>query len=94
MILDLSYVFNIDGSLWPSVNDSSNPQEAPLRSMSQLGNVLQRLVHVLATSPKDQGPWVFMKLDIKDGFWHLVVPAEDEFNFCYVLLQQHEGEPI
>ena len=75
-------MFNIDGTPWPSVNQSSNPQEAPLHSMAQLGSVLPHLVHALATSPQENGPWVFMKLDIKDGFWRMVVPEKDELNFC------------
>ena len=28
---------------------------------------------------------MFSKLDIKDGFWHMVVSEEDAWNFCYVL---------
>ena len=94
MILDLSYMFTIDGTPWQSVNDASNPQEAPMNSMSQLGHVLPRLIHAIATSPEEQGPWLFMKLDIKDGFWRMVVPEKDEFNFCYVLPQTHEDDPI
>ena len=73
MILDLSYMFTIDGTPWQSVNEASNPQEAPVNSMTQLGQVLPRLVHTIATSLEEAGPWVFMKLDIKDGFWHLMV---------------------
>ena len=94
MILDLSYMFKIEGHEWPSVNDSSAPDNPPLQSMSQLGKVLPRLVHALATSPEDQGPWVFMKLDIKDGFWRLLVPKAEEYNFCYVLPQLHPDAPI
>jgi hypothetical protein len=95
MILDLSYMFTIDGTPWPSVNDSSTQAVSPpMNSMSQLGNVLPRLVHALATSPEDQGPWVFMKLDIKDGFWRLLVPEKDEHNFCYVLPQEDAAAPI
>ena len=62
--------------------------------MTQLGNVLPRLVHALATKPEHHGPWAFMKLDIKDGFWRLIVPEEDEFNFCYVLPCQTSQQPI
>jgi len=94
MILDLSYMFNIDGTPWPSVNMSSNPQAPPLNAMTQLGQVLPRLVHAIATSPEDHGPWVFLKLDIKDGFWRLMVPEKDEYNFCYVLPRQTNKEPI
>jgi hypothetical protein len=62
--------------------------------MSQLGQVLPRLVHTLATSPEEHGPWVFMKLDIKDGFWRMVVPDKEEYNFCYVLPNIHPEDPI
>jgi hypothetical protein len=37
---------------------------------------------------------VFMKLDIKDGFWCLAVPEQDEFNFYYVLPQLQPDEPV
>jgi hypothetical protein len=36
---------------------------------------------------------LFCKLDISDGFWHLVVREQDSFNLAYVLPQQ-EGEPV
>jgi len=94
MILDLSYMFTIDGAPWSSVNQASNPQEAPTNSMSQLGHVLPRLVHAIATSPDEQGPWVFIKFDIKDGFWRMIVPDKDEFNFCYVLPRHNDTDPI
>jgi hypothetical protein len=94
MILDLSYTFTIDGVAWPSVNESSEQEHSPpLHSMAQMGQVLPRLVHAIATSSEDHGPWVFMKLDIKDGFWRLVVPEEDAFNFCYVLPQTDPSQP-
>ena len=62
--------------------------------MAQLGHILPRLVHAIATSSEDDGPWLFMKLDIKDGFWRMVIPEEDEFNFCYVLPQEDPTLPI
>ena len=94
MILDLSYMFTIEGELWPSVNMSSHPPNPPLAAMAQMGQVLPRLVHAIATSPEEKGPWVFMKLDIKDGFWRMSVPEEEQFNFCYVLPQMTPDEPI
>jgi len=30
-------------------------------------------------------PFQFCKLDIKDGFWRMVVSYEDAWNFCYIL---------
>jgi hypothetical protein len=29
--------------------------------------------------------FLFAKLDVKDGFWRMAVPADDEFNFCCVM---------
>ena len=85
MILDLSFAFRVDGTLWPSVNDSTDEAQCPLQAMGQLGSVLPRLVHAVATSNPEDGPWLFAKIDIKDGFWNLMVPEDQEFNFCYVM---------
>ena len=87
MILDLSFAFEVNGVTWPSVNDATDRHAAPLQSMSQLGKVLPRLIYALATLPEDQGPILMMKADIKDGFWRISVPAEEEYNFAYVLPQ-------
>ena len=38
-------------------------------------------------------PFVFSKLDIKDGFWRMVVLAADAWNFCYVL-PAGDGKPV
>ena len=85
MILDLSFAFKVDNVIWPSVNDSTDRATAPLQSMAQLGKVLPRIIHALATLPTDQGPVMLMKADIKDGFWRIAVPTEEEPNFAYVL---------
>ena len=86
-------MFTVNGTPWPSVNESTDPTQAPLNALSQLGHVLPHLVHAIATSLDEQGPWVFMKLDIKDGFWRLMVPTEDEYSFCYVLPQMDPEQP-
>jgi len=31
----------------------------------------------MATTTPNHGPFFFAKWDIKDGFWHLVINAED-----------------
>jgi hypothetical protein len=36
---------------------------------------------------------LFSKLDIKDGYWRMVVPEDDEWNFAYVLPKLHPDEP-
>lgn len=87
MILDLSFAFKLQDHKWPSVNDSTDRAAAPLQAMSQLGKVLPRLIYALATLPEDKGPILMMKADIKDGFWRISVPKEEEYNFAYVLPQ-------
>jgi hypothetical protein len=87
MILDLSYGFRLEEVDHPSVNDSTTDTAAPMESMCELGRVLPRIIHAMATTPTDKTPFLFAKLDIKDGFWRMVVPEADEFNFAYVLPQ-------
>eukprot|EP00957_Ditylum_brightwellii_P114422 8723589-Ditylum_brightwellii.AAC.1 len=38
-------------------------------------------------------PFIFSKLDVKDGFWRLVVNKEDAWNFCYILPPKDGTEP-
>ncbi len=73
-----------------SVNELTNEDAAPAHSMSQLGNALPRVIFAVATRPTDQGPILFCKIDIKDGFWRMCVPEGDEEQFCYVLPQTQE----
>ena len=53
--------------------------------MAELGNVVGRFIVMLATADPSQGPILFCKLDIKDGFWRMCVPENKELEFCYVL---------
>jgi hypothetical protein len=92
MILDLSFGFRHLDVVHPSVNDTTTDAEAPLKAMSELGRVLPRIIHALATTPVDDTPFLFAKLDIKDGFWRMVVPENDEYNFAYVLPQPPGSE--
>lgn len=87
MILDLSFAFEINEVRWPSVNEATNRDTAPLQAMTQLGKVLPRLIYALATLPQSKGPILMMKADIKDGFWRMAVPPEEAHNFAYVLPQ-------
>jgi len=93
MILDLSYGVSIEGERMPSVNEATNDDVAPSHSMAELGNVLPRLIYAVGTAPDTKGPVLFSKLDIKDGFWRMVVPAEDEWNFAYVLPKKNQQDP-
>ena len=53
--------------------------------MDQIGHVLQRLIHAVATAP-DGKKIYFAKWDVKDGFWQMVAQSGAEWNFCYVLI--------
>jgi hypothetical protein len=85
MILDLSHGVTVNGEQMPSVNEATDPDVAPAKSMAELGNVLPRIIYAVGTAPEALGPVLFSKLDIKDGYWRMVVPEEDEWNFAYVL---------
>jgi hypothetical protein len=93
MILDLSHGVRMGDVRHPSVNEATNPNLAPADSMAELGNVLPRLIYAVATAPNAQGPILFSKLDIKDGYWRMVVPEDDEWNFAYVLPKLSPDEP-
>ena len=48
--------------------------------MGQLGQVLPRLIVKMAEATLlDNGPLVFVKLNIKDGYWQMVVAEGKEF---------------
>ena len=76
-----------------SVNASTNQNQAPKIAMSQLGKVLPRLIHALA-SAEPTTILLMAKLDIKDGFWRIVVEPNGAWNFAYVLPQVNDTDPI
>ena len=80
----------------PSVNELTDETAAPMESMSQLGQSLGRIIYALGSQPTDAGPIVFAKIDIKDGFWRMVVPPDQKEHFCYVLPQPNnpDAEPM
>ena len=84
VILDLSFRFFFNGAYKASVNDTTVPQ-APVRSMGQLGTCFRRLIATMATNCDQNFPFRFSKLDVKDGFWRMVVSPSAAWNFCYVL---------
>eukprot|EP00957_Ditylum_brightwellii_P191917 14609305-Ditylum_brightwellii.AAC.1 len=60
-------------------------KQAPPESMVQLGQSIQRIVALLADYDNPHHPFQFAKLDMKDGFWQLIVNKKEAWNFCYVL---------
>eukprot|EP00957_Ditylum_brightwellii_P001221 95763-Ditylum_brightwellii.AAC.1 len=61
--------------------------------MAQLRLCMKRLVAMIADNYNHNRPFKFCKLDIKDGFWQLVVSVEDAWNFCYVLTNKDSTIP-
>jgi len=92
-ILDLSFQLRLFGVKMPSVNENTVPL-SDHKAMEQMGQVLWRLVHTIAKSDPNDGPIIFAKWDIKDGFWRLVVSENDAWHFCYVLPRVNESDPI
>ena len=62
--------------------------------MIQLGQCLQQLIATLADRYDKKTHFRFTKLDIRDGFWRLVVSDTDVWNFCYVLPQFNKVKNI
>ena len=84
VILDLSFKLKTKHTIFPSVNDTTIKM-APPEAMVQLGACVKRLIATMAENYDKEKPFKFCKLDIKDGFWRLVVHEQDAWNFCYVL---------
>jgi len=70
MILDLSKKGQgrLGQELAEAVNELTSKNAAPLKSMEQLGKVLLQFIFAIALAPESDGPLLFCKLDIKDGF--------------------------
>ena len=85
-ILDLSFQLRNPrtGKKWESVN-SATTKLSKQQSMGQLGQVVKRIVSTMADHYDPSKPFMFTKLDIKDGFWRMAVSDEAAWNFCYVL---------
>ena len=89
MILDLSFSLSVNGQPVISVNDASDKTLAPQHAMYELGNVIPRLIHTMALAPDTGIPFLFSKVDLKDGYWRMVVDTADAWNFAYVLPPEH-----
>ena len=59
--------------------------QALVRAMGQLGTCFRRLIATMANNYSPEYPFKFSKLDVKDGFWCMVVLTTDAWNFCYLL---------
>ena len=97
-ILDLSFTLRANRHKRDdktSVNDTTKKQ-APAEAMQELGNVVKRILATIEDRRQEDPnvQFMFAKLDIKDGFWRLVVNAEDAWNFCYAIPNTTPNTPL
>ena len=83
-ILDLSFHLRTANSAYKSVNETTN-KHSTQEAMDELGKALQRILARMADARKTDRTLWFTKLDIKDGFWRMIVSDNDAWNFCYVI---------
>ena len=83
-ILDLSFTLFHKGVRYSSVNARTRKMARP-EAMVKLGQVIRRIIHLMAEYWHHGHPFKFAKLDVKDGFWRMSVDDVDAWNFCYVL---------
>ena len=95
MILDLAFALKLEnGSDLQSVNDASDKTLAPHHSMYELGNVIPRIIQEMAAAPNNGVPILFTKIDLKDGYWRMVINEDDAWNFAYVIPPKNETDDI
>ena len=83
-ILDLYFMLKHNGIQYSLVNDRTKKLARPA-SMVQLGQVVKRLIHLMATHRHHGHVFKFAKLNVKDSFWQMAVSDDCAWNFCYVL---------
>jgi hypothetical protein len=94
MILDLSSQPLVNGRRLESVNDSSDKSLAKQEATFELGNVIPQIIWTMALSKDTTTPFMFSKVNLKDGYWRMAVNKADTWNFAYVLLGAGPHDPI
>jgi len=89
----LQSVVNYGVSKCKIVNKTTTPMSNN-KAMEQMGQALWRLVATIGNTNHLNGPIMFAKWDIKDGFWRLVVLVDNAWHFVYVLPWLKETDPI
>jgi hypothetical protein len=62
--------------------------------MFELGNVIPRIIWAMALSKDEATPFMFSKVDLKDGYWRMAVNAKDAWSFVYVLPGGKPGDSV
>ena len=94
MILDLSFQLRVNGKKLESVNSASDKSLAKPEAMYELGNVIPRIIWAMALSKDKTTPFMFTKVDLKDGYWRMAVNEHDAWNFAYVLPGAGPDDPV
>ncbi|MEM7495226.1 MAG: hypothetical protein AAF471_03635 [Myxococcota bacterium] len=92
-ILDLSFVPRELADQASSVN-AATTWLAPQQAMDQIGFVLPRIIYHLADAPRAAGPVSFVKFDIKDGYWRVMVEPDRAVNFAFVIPRTDDNQPV
>jgi hypothetical protein len=57
---------------------------APDGPVKEIGNVFRRVLCLLDDAEADEIV-MLSKIDLSDGFWQMIVTADQVWNFCYVM---------
>jgi hypothetical protein len=68
----------------PSIDEMTN-KPAPTKPVHEIGQVLPRLFHFMASSTPENQEIRLSKVDLSDGFWQLCVEPSQLWNFCCVM---------
>ena len=90
-ILDLSFNLKLKNKQHTASVNETTKNLAPEESMAQLGVTLRRIISTMELARQKGTSILFAKLDIKDGFWRLMVSDNDAWNFCYIIPPANPG---
>ncbi len=94
-ILDLSFNLKLKDKHQHTASVNQTTEKlAPAAAMAQLGVTLRRIIHTMEKARQKGTSLLFSKLDIKDGFWRLMVSDHDAWNFCYMIPPASTGAPL
>jgi hypothetical protein len=62
--------------------------------MFELGNVIPQIIWTMALLKDTTAPFMFSKVDLKDGYWRMAVNEADAWNFACVLPGAGPHDPI
>ena len=94
MIINLSYELKMDKEILKSINKASDKDLTPQHSMYELRNAIPQIIWNMEKVPDAGVPILFSKIDLKDGYWRMVVNEADTWNFAYVLPLLNPGDNI